>query len=393
MTDERAFSIRPATSLFVSVLLHVGVVILLVGTIAGTAAPTGIEHAADHDQPPPDDAEVLGIDESRADTLTWVGYQEYEEHLAQLSEVEQAAMLAAPSAGGGGSPTGSSAAASAPPSPPPLPGAARPSASAPAATVPTTPTEDPERQIAPTIRNEPRTSPTEAPTESDPRTPTEATTSEPTPSDSPRTKPAPETTPRETEETPAEKPNDTESDATPEETPDEEPAETPQPRPGPEPSPEPTPGKEPTPTPSPAPGDSPSEEPSDAPGSGPAPPTPEPGNDADKDAEASSMVDTPPANWRNGKPLAAQGLEIKTRRLTIPLLTWKTLRPTSVPVVEIDFQSDGKPKRARLEVSSGDAKFDEYLMDALYRWRASGKRLKELKRDETALVRLRLLLD
>ncbi|MAC19769.1 MAG: hypothetical protein CMJ23_08895 [Phycisphaerae bacterium] len=393
MTRDRASSIRPGISLLVSLLVHAGVALLLIGTIAGTAAPTGIEHDADLDQPEPDDSEVLGIEESRAETLTWIGYREYEEHLAKLSEVEQAAMLAAPSAGGGGGPTGSTAAATATPSPPPLPGAARPSASAPAATVPATPTEDPERLIDPVIRNEPRTSPTETPTEAEPNTPTEATTDETTPSDSPTTKPDPETTPRETEEKPAEKPTETESEAKPEKTPDEKPADQPQPRPGPEPSPEPTPNDEPSPTPSPEPGEAPAEEPSDAPGSGPAPPTPDPGNDSDQDAEATSMVDTPPANWRNGKPLAAQGLEIKTRRLTIPLLTWKTLRPTSVPVVELEFLSDGKPKRAILKVSSGDAKFDEYLMDALYRWRASGKRLKELKQQETALVQLRLLLD
>jgi len=35
---------------------------------------------------------VLGIEESQASTLTWIGYDNYEKHLARLSQVEQAAM-------------------------------------------------------------------------------------------------------------------------------------------------------------------------------------------------------------------------------------------------------------------------------------------------------------
>ena len=35
---------------------------------------------------------VLGIEESKASTLTWIGYDNYEKHLARLAQVEQAAM-------------------------------------------------------------------------------------------------------------------------------------------------------------------------------------------------------------------------------------------------------------------------------------------------------------
>ncbi len=61
-----------------------------------TSSRTGRESA-----PEP---EPLGIEQSDAETLTWIGYEEYQEHLARLSEVEQAAMLASPVAGGGGTP-------------------------------------------------------------------------------------------------------------------------------------------------------------------------------------------------------------------------------------------------------------------------------------------------
>jgi len=35
---------------------------------------------------------VLGIEESQASTLTWIGYDNYEKHLARLAQVEQASM-------------------------------------------------------------------------------------------------------------------------------------------------------------------------------------------------------------------------------------------------------------------------------------------------------------
>ena len=56
--------------------------------------------------PEPDEPEVkLGIDESEASTLTWIGYEEFQEHMARLAELEQAQFeLAGKSSGGGGSP-------------------------------------------------------------------------------------------------------------------------------------------------------------------------------------------------------------------------------------------------------------------------------------------------
>ena len=36
----------------------------------------------------------LGIDKSRESTLTWIGYEEYEEQLARFATVEQADMRA-----------------------------------------------------------------------------------------------------------------------------------------------------------------------------------------------------------------------------------------------------------------------------------------------------------
>ena len=47
--------------------------------------------------PPPPAPEVeLGLDDATASTLTWIGYKDYEAHLAALSEVEQAAFTPYP---------------------------------------------------------------------------------------------------------------------------------------------------------------------------------------------------------------------------------------------------------------------------------------------------------
>ena len=55
----------------------------------------------------------LGIDDSNAVTMNWIGYAEYEKHLAALSEVEQAALRLESASGAGGT-----ASSSLPPAPP-----------------------------------------------------------------------------------------------------------------------------------------------------------------------------------------------------------------------------------------------------------------------------------
>jgi hypothetical protein len=75
----------------------------------------------------------LGIDRSSANTLNWIGYEEYERHLAELAEVEQAAYRLAVASGSRGdaspllppAPPSPSVAVSPEPSPLPLPAAAR----------------------------------------------------------------------------------------------------------------------------------------------------------------------------------------------------------------------------------------------------------------------------
>ena len=172
---------RTGTSLAASLAMHGIVISALVGAVAGGASPTAIDRDAPHDDPyeeqPEEQPEELGIEESLAETPTWIGYEEYEEHLARLSEVEQAAMLAAPTAGGGGGSAGSSAAAA--PTPPPLPippmeAADRRSPTSSGPTMPTPPIKEADRLVDTKIRLDPTDGQPDSPEPADAATPPDA---------------------------------------------------------------------------------------------------------------------------------------------------------------------------------------------------------------------------
>jgi hypothetical protein len=107
---------------------------------------------------------------------------------------------------------------------------------------------------------------------------------------------------------------------------------------------------------------------------------------ADKDSDPTSKLKpVKVANW--GKPLAANGLEIKTRKPEISHLTRWTSAPRN-PVVVIDFARDGTVHKARFMTvkkdtfDTGDSRINKAVIAALYRWRASGKVLLELPEDD-----------
>ncbi|MFO0875251.1 MAG: hypothetical protein U0575_14950 [Phycisphaerales bacterium] len=115
------------------------------------------------------------------------------------------------------------------------------------------------------------------------------------------------------------------------------------------------------------------------------------GAQADRESDATSVVDVPPDQWKRGKPLAASGLEIKTRRPVFPELTRLTAAPGN-PVVEIFFDRTGVPRKANIVRSSGDPRIDGPVVDSLYRWRASGSQLARLREGETMRIEMRLML-
>ena len=117
----------------------------------------------------------------------------------------------------------------------------------------------------------------------------------------------------------------------------------------------------------------------------------EPGQQADQESDAFSTVEVTMEQLQLGRPLAAQGLQVKPRKPVFTTLTLLTAAPAN-PRAELRFRSDGKPARVRLIESSGDPRIDEAVLNSLYRWRASGKKLRELGRGETIPVRIRIVL-
>jgi len=116
------------------------------------------------------------------------------------------------------------------------------------------------------------------------------------------------------------------------------------------------------------------------------------GAQADKESDATSIIDVPPDQWKLGKPLAAHGLELKPRRPTIDLVTMLTAAPGN-PLCQIKFARNGEPKAAAILRGSGDSRVDDAILASLYRWRASGKELDGLPNDQTVEVRIHMLLN
>ena len=314
------------------------------------------------DPPPPEESPQLGIDQPMPPSRTWLGYEEYLEHLAQLAAVEQAAMT--------DDPTG-------------MPVEPRPSAdSPPLDLVPATqPPADTSREamaseIAPTqAALEPAASPS-------------------SPSPIKLTRILESLALRTTEQEPglvAEKSNDT---ASPDTEPIEDlvgrmleamqaPADDKPARPEP---PEPRRAEAGDSTLPSSEAESPRQPPPPAVRSGPMPADP-----SDRDADPFSIIDVPVENWKLGRPLAAQGLELRPQRPTFTILTLLTAAPCN-PLCEIIFRRDGKPGSARLIETSCDPRIDDAVLSSLYRWRASGQPLRDLQGDQTHAVRIRILL-
>jgi len=118
------------------------------------------------------------------------------------------------------------------------------------------------------------------------------------------------------------------------------------------------------------------------------------GRESDRESVATSIIDVPLAHLRSGRPLAAHGLELLTRNPVFPILTSVTAAPRN-PLVEIHFGHDGRPRHAGLLESSGDSRIDGPVVDSLFRWRARGAALDDLDpedRRSVIVIRMRILL-
>ena len=131
---------RLAVSFIASIGINVLVIIPMLASDLGAAGTTEdlgevVTIPDFQDQPNPDEVK-LGIDESDASTLTWIGYEQYQEHMARLAELDQAQFqIGGGATGGGGSPN--------PPAPEPRP------------PTPETPPSQPAPEPAPDTQAEP----------------------------------------------------------------------------------------------------------------------------------------------------------------------------------------------------------------------------------------------
>jgi bacterioferritin-associated ferredoxin len=123
----------------------------------------------------------------------------------------------------------------------------------------------------------------------------------------------------------------------------------------------------------------------------PAPPAPagDPGDTtaktgelSDRESDPTSIIEVPMTSWRNGKPLASKGIELKPVRPRFTTLNMLDGIARN-PIGELVIGRDGVPQIARIVRSTGNPSIDEAIRSALFKWRASGKQLEKLKPGQT----------
>jgi hypothetical protein len=320
--------------------------------------------AVQSSEPEPDTQELqddeqprLGIDNGTPSTLTWIGYDEYQEHVAAFADVEQAAFTDDPA--GGGAPASTIVTESTPTTPSaPTPEAVQQAREFLASMM---------EQLSERFDASPATTSSEAvllPSDEMELLPIanaealvkiiESDVDAPQQADASKHEVAQEST---TEQVAANPPNET------------------------------------TPTQNAPPAARPSVPDSAQPTMGPAGISgPAVGESSDKDSAPTSTIDVPLDQIKIGKPFAAKGLEVKPQRPEFTILQRLTAAGGN-PLAEIHFARDGKPRvPTRLIEGTGNATLDEAIAASLFRWRATGKELAALEGEQTVPIRIRILL-
>lgn len=345
-----------------SVLLHASVVFWFV-SVGATLGATGPMNDPELFEKPKSPIVELGEPDSEATTITWIGYTEYEEHLTRQSETEQAlADLATESS----APTvdeGDELTATAPVIVEAVPSIVE------APALPDTGETEDAQPSAETVAQDvaPEPVPADRPvfTERPPDEPTAQQEIVVAPSEQPRVEPEVGPLPSETTEQPEltvveDAPTDTPADAAPPELPVE--PETPE---------EQLPAVVVEP---PAPGTTPGGKAGDATtGTSIDQPSAIP---TDRESVATAIKDS--AEYKPGKPLASRGLRITTVRPDLSHFT-ALFASYQDPVARIFFARDGRVVDVHLLQESGHRDVDRNTLDALYRWKAEGELLKQLR--------------
>ncbi len=343
------------------------------------------EALPDSTPPPEEDEFKPGIEDGAPAVVTWIGYDEYKEHLARLAETDQAAFTSAIARGvpDSTSPVEAPAeqtppAATPPVTPPPVDAAnvQEPTPSEASPPAPELAQVEPPRETAPVES-------LKLPEQS-----AEPVAPEPLKTEPKDAQPA-ERTPS---EQPAEQPVASESKAEPTKIKPAPQDPTPLQDPHVEPSPDAEPSLLPTTVPTPMPGIAPT--PVSTPQGEPV------AKDADqssKDSPATSTKKVSESKWDNGKPLAVDGMELRPYSL-YRHISWDSRdvmfaqqlnrgrwegRVLRNPIVSMRFDRHGRVGEVRIIRPSGYAPLDQlYLKSWIARWTAADDRLAKLGPDE-----------
>lgn len=112
---------------------------------------------------------------------------------------------------------------------------------------------------------------------------------------------------------------------------------------------------------------------------------------SDRESDPTSTIDVEMVHWKNGKPLASEGITLKPARPRFTTLNYVDGVGRN-PIGELVFGRDGVPQLARIIRSTGNAGVDEAIRAALFKWRASGKKLEKLKPGQKLTIRLRIIM-
>ena len=356
----------------------------------------------------PVDETELGIDESDASTLTWVGYKDYMEHVARQAEFEQAQLEAAKGEDASGEPLATQV------TPPPTPEPTPPAPEQPPQEQPAEPpAETPAEPLEHTAQAPPAEMPPETvglpidPASSHPGLPADIPGA-PQPGRQPD-EPGPDL-PGDTPDTPA----DSTPAPEPADTPAKEPAEPTEPGQQ-APPPQPTqPPATPNVAPSPTPTDATSEpDPSAPKGVKGVDDAPLRLDGSDRDSDATSLVKVTRRNLNLGRPIAREGLKLYPRKPDFTSLQVVSSGGKRGILARLVFKKSGRIRSGRMlpaeayighEVTSGPDKdtvqwtnnslqlgpLQRSIHGALFSWAATGKRIDELQDDAPVIINLEL---
>ena len=128
-------------------------------------------------------------------------------------------------------------------------------------------------------------------------------------------------------------------------------------------------------------------------GASPVPGTGGTGALSDLESAPTSVTKVDPRLWKNGRLVAARGIQLKPRTPQFTTLQMVSQLPSCrPPVVTLFFDRTGKCTKTIFNRSSGDPDIDSVIQNSLYFWRASGKQIDAIEPGKTVNVTLELLL-